>query len=361
MNKTKIEWTDYTSNPIRAERISDGKRGHYCTKVGDGCLHCYSEVLNNRFGTRLNYTAENADKVRFILDEKELLKILRTKKTGIQIFICDMTDIFHPGVPFEFVDRILAVAALRPDLTFQILTKRPGRMLEFYAQCDPKCMPLFLKNVASISLKIDHKRYTEAECKWPLPNVWLGTSASNQPELDKNAEALLQCPATVRFVSIEPMLGPVIMDRRNLIADETYWDYLRGEKGPTCQHRVIQPEKTSSLDWVIVGGETGPGARPMHPDWARSVRDQCVAAGVPFFFKQWGEWMPGWINDRGMVDWQNGTDSDRHALPEIDGAGLSFVGWEDGSVSQRVGKKKAGRLLDEMEWSEMPIQTGTGD
>jgi protein gp37 len=312
MNKTKIEWTDYTSNPIKAERISDGKRGHYCTKVSAGRLNCYAERINRRFGTGLDYTAENADKIRFVLDEKELLKILRTRQTAKRIFIGDMTDIFHPKVPFEFVDKIFAVAAMRPDLTFQILTKRPERMLEYFYDIGGTTRRDWVFVAAAELLNVNHLSFPV----FPLPNVWLGVSAENQQAADERIPLLLQCPAAIRFVSIEPCLGPADFKQtwppdsmlcvhcQNVfdvgIGYETYTT-ADGEEFPICPncgedniggYPSFAPVDVTplcdipfpSVDWVIL-------ARPMDPAWARSVRDQCQAAGVPFFFKRGGS---GW-------------------------------------------------------------------
>lgn len=144
--------------------------------------------------------------------------------------------------------------------------------------------------------------------EWPLPNVWLGISAEDQPAADERIPLLLQCPAAVRFVSCEPLLGPISL----------------GMLGTRENWRPVY----DGIRWVIAGGESGPKARPMHPDWVRSLRDQCQEAGVPFFFKQWGEWLPH-------------VDTVREELPTKD----QFT---------RVGKKAAGRLIDGREWNECP-------
>ncbi|MFV0409838.1 MAG: DUF5131 family protein, partial [Paracoccus sp. (in: a-proteobacteria)] len=200
---------------------------------------------------------------------------------------------------------------------------------------------------------------------WPLPNVWLGTSASDQASADLRIPKLLDCPAAVRFASLEPLLGPVSLIDRDPIRlatgvdarpeNRVYVSLLRGWG--------LGPYARPGLDWVIVGGESGRNARPMHPDWARSLRDQCVAAGVPFFFKQWGEWLPWEMGSAPMWGAQNGRSEDGNILfpADIDSApdwqdGLSEYepGVTDHAAFQRVGKARAGRLLDGRKWDQVP-------
>lgn len=258
-------------------------------------------------------------------------------------------DLFHPNVMDEQIDRVFAVMALCPQHTFQVLTKRPERMLKYLngAGLDGasvqacrliqqywhriKWMPEGLRwNVK------DAPALVVGLLAWPLPNVWLGVSVEDQKTADERIPLLLQMPAAVRFIRAEPLLGAIDIEAVPYVNSET-------------------------LDWVIVGGESGPGARPMHPDWARSLRDQCVAAGVPFFFKQWGEWLP-WQFDGGYSELksQSGKLMDRHALPDLKDA--SVRNWtdtclhdgDDVCVHQRVGKKAAGHLLDGEEWHQFP-------
>jgi protein gp37 len=249
--KTKIEWTDESSNPIKFRLKETGKRGWACVKVADGCKHCYSERMNKRFGTMLDFTVPNMNLVEPYLDEKELARLLKLKGPK-KVFLCDMSDLFGIFMRPEHILRVFETMAACPSLTFQILTKRPGRMCVFCNEFYPN----------------------------PLPNVWLGTSISAQKD-EENLEYLLKTPAAVRFVSCEPLLGAVDLEP---------WLYERsGCLGERANAGCIECAwQLNKLDWVIAGGESGKNARPMHPDWARSLVRQCSIANVPIFVKQMG-------------------------------------------------------------------------
>ncbi len=334
MGASKIEWTDATWNPIRARDPKTGRVGWHCVKISPACANCYAAELNRRgrgaFGTRLTY-ADGSPAIPF-LDEETLLAPLRWQRPR-KIFVCSMTDLFGEWVNEEWLDRIFAVAALAQQHTFQVLTKRPARMHEYFAHPHRNTIIDALK----VGLYCDRRRRRCSE-GWrrdlqalpfttlPLPNVQLGITAEDQPRAEERIPWLLRTPAAVRFVSAEPLLGPIDLkprppDQRGCCLIDHRHD---GTQGP-CQ--------THGIDWVIVGGESGQHARPMHPDWARSLRDQCQAAGVPFFFKQWGEWGP--------------SDQANHP-------GKLFQYLDPQTRMSRVGKKAAGRLLDEMEWSDFP-------
>jgi protein gp37 len=258
---SKIEWTDETWNPVTG-----------CTKVSPGCDHCYAERITNRFGGPGAF-----DQV--VLHPERLEQPLRWRKPR-RVFVNSMSDLFHEDVPDEYVARVFAVMAESPHHTFQILTKRHGRMRSllrsdaFYDLVDREWCgisdwhwgPLLQMN------DLNHGNVGPAG-RWPLPNVWLGVSVETQQWANFRIPALLQAPAAVRFLSCEPLLGPITLALPSYDAvDNVHWDF----------------DALRFLDWVIVGGESGPGARPMHPEWARSLRDQCTASGVPFLFKQWG-------------------------------------------------------------------------
>jgi protein gp37 len=245
---TKIEWATETWNPIRT---ADG--GYHCTKVSEGCQHCYAERMNKRFG---NGKPFDATPTEFVLDEKQWEKPLHWKKPR-RVFVQSMGDLFHEDIPHSIIQRVLYAIRMSKQHTFLVLTKRPDRMRAFFMQY-----------------------YVQGF----IPNLWLGVTAENQKRADERIPILLQIPAAVRFVSIEPMLEPVDMNKylypQRLCDGHSAW-----QCDEDCPRRP-------GLDWVICGGETGPGARPMHPDWVRDLRDQCVRTGVPFFFKQWGEFAP---------------------------------------------------------------------
>ena len=271
---TKIEWTDETWSPVTG-----------CTKVSEGCRNCYAERMAKRLAGRYGYPADGMYCItcmeyhegeecptclgRLIprssfdvtLQPDRLDQPLRWKKPRM-VFIPSMGDLFHKDVPFEFVDTVFDIMARADRHTFQLLTKRPERMLAFTQEWD----------------------YGD----WLLPNVWFGVSVENQEMADERIPLLLQTPAAVRFVSCEPLLGPVELGYECLECGEYYrFSEISNAEGE-CRDGVgcSGSERWRGVDWVIVGGETGPGARPMDPDWARDIRDQCQEAGVPFFFKQ---------------------------------------------------------------------------
>lgn len=238
---SSIEWTEATWNPVTG-----------CDKVSPGCAHCYAETFAERFRGVPGHPYERGFD---LLLRPERIELPLTWKQPRMIFVNSMSDLFHDGVPLEYIDSVFATMRAAHWHQFQLLTKRSERLREI-----------------------------AGELAWP-ENVWMGVSVENQ-RWARRVDDLRRVPAKIRFLSVEPLLGPLRLD-------------LRG------------------IHWVIVGGESGPGARPMRADWARSVRDQCVDAGVPFFFKQWG------AHD------------------------------EDGV---RRGKKASGRVLDGRLWNELPAR-----
>jgi len=244
-----------------------------------------------------------------------------------------MGDLFHyavpDAVPDRFIDEVFATAALAPQHTFLILTKRPQRMREYFDTSTDNREHAIGRAARERSRGV-HPGFVEL----PLPNVWLGVSVENQKWADHRIPLLLQTPAALRFVSCEPLLGPV-----NLEPHLPRWKTAFYNIGGRARSKPIKIR--DGLDWVIVGGESGPDARPMHPDWVRSLRNQAVEAAVPLFFKQWGEWVP---KDGGHGRGVPGIDPGRAAIHK----------WPDGQVSYQVGKKAAGNLLDGREWSEWP-------
>ncbi|SKM38836.1 bacteriophage protein gp37 [Mycobacteroides abscessus subsp. massiliense] len=306
-DRTGIEWTDATWNPVTG-----------CDKVSPGCDHCYAETFAERWRGTPGHYFESGFDVQLRPDKLDLpLRWTKPRK----VFVNSMSDLFHDKVPDEYIARVFAVMALAPRHTFQLLTKRHGRMHALLgSERFPGLVymainallehgnPLHINDVAIMAALDGFSRGRFMV----LPNVWLGVSAEDQKRADLRIPALLDTSAAVRFVSAEPLLGPLDIARFTEQDDAKY---------------DVPP-----LSWVIVGGESGPGARPMHPEWARSLRDQCVAAGVPFLFKQWGEWTPN--TGHQYRDWAN--LSDPHA----------FV--------MRVGKRRAGRELDGRTWDQYP-------
>lgn len=306
---TKIEWTEATWNPVTG-----------CDRVSPGCDNCYAERIATRFGRPFIGEVQ--------LHPARLDIPLRWRKPR-RVFVNSVSDLFHPDVPDEFIERVFFTMGAAPRHTFQVLTKRPQRMAK-------------LLDEAFRHRLVQEHGLSSAYRTWPLPNVWLGVSVENQRYADLRIPHLLATPAAVRFLSVEPMLGPVRLDERDIIDDVALDEFV-------------------GVDWVIVGGESGPGARPMDPQWGRDVRDQCTAAGVPYFFKQWGEWIP-YEPDPQPPFWvsQHGDIIDGHHLPADLNEHNQTRGWwappdlDDDAIYRRVGKKAAGRLLDGREWNEYP-------
>ncbi|RWB96452.1 MAG: phage Gp37/Gp68 family protein [Mesorhizobium sp.] len=361
---TSIEWTQRPGtkgaswNPVRARNRATGKVGWHCTHDSEGCRFCYAETFNRRLGTGLAYKPGHERDIDVFLDQRTLQDPLRWK-TPRTIFCGSMTDLFAPFVSDDDLDDIFAIAALSPQHTFIFLTKRGARLRAYMANVEREA--LWMNAVARRLdatpelMKVCHPILGRCAPCLPLPNVWLGVSAEDQASADRRVPELLETPAAIRFVSAEPLLGPIDFTPK---ADLTYqmlseWYGPNGFDPTGSQPRLDRMRGWfPKLDWIIVGGESGTGARPMHPTWARSIRDQCAAAGVPFFFKQWGAWRE--------TDWQlcahplpAGTIAP--AKPYWVGAGY---GLDRPSMSlEQVGKKAAGRLLDGVEHSEFPKVT----
>lgn len=276
MNKTTISWTDYTSNPLRARGKKSGLNGWYCSRVSLGCLHCYSERINRgRLGNRFAYTPENAEHVEWLFIEKEF-EAWRKRKTPSKIFVCDMIDLFHESIPFWMVMQVFCEMARAERHTFQVLSKRPRRVIEFFKYWD-KC------NEAA-------RAEMRPFLNYPLKNVWLGVSVENQAAADTRIPLLLRVPAAIHFISAEPLLEQIEI--------EPYLD------GSWSNDDALPTSECNNLGWAIVGGESGPRFRPMDLEWARFVRDECTAAGVPFFFKQEAGLRPGTNPTLDGVEWK---------------------------------------------------------
>jgi len=281
--RTNIEWTDFTSNPIQFKTHA-GARVWGCVKTSPGCAHCYAESLAHRFDRGGPFTASTMEGLTPRLDEAEVWALLRSKPiAGKRLFLADMTDLFGAWVPDAILDRLLVVMAYRHDVTFQVLTKRADRMREYFAGVGADTdewrarwdaarkwvRALFTMptrphehNRELIGVKMAHTTF-------PLPNVHAGVSVEDNARASLRLPALTQTKAAVRFVSMEPLLESV---------DISIWMYSGFE----------EPPFDDVIDWVIVGGESGPGARRCDVAWIRSIVQQCQAASVPVFVKQLG-------------------------------------------------------------------------
>ena len=280
---TKISWADATWSPLVG-----------CTKVSAGCDNCYAIRTAHRMTANPNPLVSQAyagteaggewtGKVNILADRLDQpLKWRRPRR----IFVNAQSDLFHEAVPDDFIVRVWAVMTLAPQHVFQVLTKRHARMRSLLSA------PRFQDDVwrAATVLMGEHGIDKGRHFAWPLPGVWLGVSVEDQRWADRRIPALLDTPAAVRWISAEPLLGPVDLrawewcdhDSGTYTGRSRYCRLYRGHDDGHCT------DVLPGIDWVVVGGESGPGARPMHPAWARTLRDQCQDAGVPFHFKQAG-------------------------------------------------------------------------
>ncbi len=292
-----IEWTDHTFNPWEG-----------CQKVGPGCDHCYAETRNARYGggVAANWgpgaprrRTSDANWRKPLRWQADAARFLAEHGRRQRVFCASLADVFDNAVHPDWRSDLFELISKTPDLDWLLLTKRIGNAQRMLAE--------------------------DAETDTMPPNVWLGATIVNQEEADRDIPKLLATPARVRFLSMEPLLGPVDLTNIEIpmkvgveILDALQFDYEHGEEDGPCG--------TAIIDWIIAGGESGPGARPSNPQWFRDLRDQCAAAGVPFLFKQWGEWV---------------------SVSEVEGfAGNLIHEFADGRCVRRVGKKAAGRLLD---------------
>lgn len=309
MQNSKIEWTDHTFNPWWG-----------CLKVSPGCEHCYADTLARRYG--LNVWGPAKTTSRRMMSENYWKQPRKWNKDaeadGVRrrVFCASMADVFedHPDVEAAR-RRLFNLIGSTMHLDWLLLTKRPENILRFLPET-------WGGNV--------------------LLNMWLGTSVENQAQAEKRIPELLKVPAKVHFLSCEPLLGPVDLSKWLPDLDKPY-DYVPdgdappGVYNPTTRQCYPDPADVD-IEWLIAGGESGPHARPMHPEWARSLRDQCQATWVPFFFKQWGEYAP--VHDL------------RCNEPGI--AGRRWHTFDPDNSVCHVGKARAGRLLDGREWNEVP-------
>ena len=383
---TAIEWADATWNPIVG-----------CEIVSPGCKHCYAmgqaariERMAAGAGRTTHYAgttmASKAGPVWTgkvaLSPERALTAPLRWTKPR-RIFVNSMGDLFAEGVPDAWVNRVFAVMALAPQHTFIVLTKRAGRMRAWFEERWQVPARPAVRIDAGLTVPaqqtsshgrdeevfqacgdfLDTKvaRFWDAAGNmrwpgWPLPNVWLGVTAEDQARADERIPQLLETPAVKRIVSVEPMIGPVDLKRVQvpiggvLSALSGVWaSYPLGQIG---SRPVVFTGDRPALDWVIVGGESGggPNVRPMHPTWARQVRDDCAAAGVPFFFKQWGEWSPGISAPSeapGVFAYGDYEDEPQpRPLTIVDRSPRQFTLFGARTRMTRVGKRVAGGLLD---------------
>jgi len=388
---TKIEWTDEVWNPTTG-----------CDRISPGCDNCYALGMAKRLKAmgQAKYQTDGDPRTSgpgfgIATHDEALTEPLRWKKPR-RVFVNSMSDLFHARVPREFLARVFAVMAATPQHTYQILTKRPeraARILGGGCKCGHPNGEHFRAAMEWAATShsptyvpgLEHGIYHRAG--WPLPNVWIGASVENQKYADLRIPALLETPAAVRFLSCEPLLGPVWINDYVWQACPCCEGEGHDEACFRCADRRCENGHIRKLDWVIVGGESGHRARAMHPEWATSLRDQCKQNHVPFFFKQWGEWGPapfivrvcdpdiGWTGtDEELVaakadseargathvhtgNWYDEDGERKYWLHEIGHKpwSLERCGLPDGTAAiRRWGKGRAGRELDGRTWDEFP-------
>lgn len=313
-----ISWTDATWNPVVG-----------CSIVSPACTNCYAMAQAARIermtGGNTHYAGTtkvvNGKPVwtgKLVLAPDHILTAPLRWRRPRRVFVNSMSDLFHEDMPDEWIDQVFAIMALAQRHTFQVLTKRPERMRRHLSHARRQ------QGIAQIAGRMTGAKGYDGDAvagdildgPWPLANVWLGVTAEDQARADERIPDLLATPAALRFVSAEPLLGPVSF------------------------HGMLH-----RLDWIIVGGESGRGSRPTHPDWVRAIRDQCAEAGVAFHFKQRGDW--SWL-EPGDGEWP--TD-----MPKFCRLGADGRRSPDGWPMQWVGKHFAGRLLDGVIHDAFPV------
>ncbi|MET7458305.1 phage Gp37/Gp68 family protein [Streptomyces sp. NPDC005574] len=326
-DNTKIEWTDRTWNPVTG-----------CTKVSPGCDHCYAETVAHRFAGSKAFP--NGFDVT--LHEDRVNQPYRWKKPA-RVFVNSMSDLFHQDVPDLVLNHVFDVMEANPQHTFQVLTKRHARMRNFvqqrealrreYAAKFDDCPTEAMRN--SPAAKAARARAATAPA-----NIWLGVSVENQKWADIRIPALLETPAAVRFLSCEPLLGPIWFADYASQPCGCCLGETHGEACSDCADSGCDGGHIQALHWVIAGGESGRGARAMHPNWACSLRDQCEQERVSFFFKQWGAFAPDSPEyERGTISFIDAGDGCTCSKPDANAP-------QDAARMRRVGKQTAGRLLD---------------
>jgi len=342
--------------------------------VSAGCKNCYAAAFAHRFdkpgGRYEGLTRMTPDGPKWVGEARPIHGMLHRPmewKKPCKVFVNSMSDLFHPDVPYEFIAAVFGIMAVCRQHIFQVLTKRPDRMKEWFEWAENDMqgrhkVPSIAHHAACIvdsysrkhsdriNKAINRMGFGYLSKGWPLPHVWLGVSVEDDSTMDR-VETLLTVPAAVHWVSFEPLLGAI------LIPDE----YLNGEYAPRDHGGVMAEELGPKLGWVVVGGESGHKGRPMSLNWVRTLRDQCQHAGIPFLFKQWGEWKPHVgveeVAENVTVDMPLPTAQPygKNTFIKANGKKYEFYG---GGLHwmRRTGKKAAGRELDGRIWDEYPCR-----
>lgn len=358
MADTAIEWADRVWNPTTG-----------CDRVSPGCDHCYAMTMAKRLKGMGSAKYQRDGDPRTsgpgfgVSVHPDVLGLPLKWRKPQRIFVNSMSDLFHDQVPDEYIAKVFAVMAVARRHTFQVLTKRHGRMRAVLSkQSFPELVTTWAWRIhagAALGLPHGNSSYSRTAVAWPLPNVWLGVSAENQQWANIRIPALLDTPAAVRFVSAEPLLGPIDLtswigcphDSLSGVDQEPIASPTKRWRCDQCRASVLDGTVTNvGLHWVITGGESGPGARPAHPDWFRSIRDQCQAVGVAYLHKQNGEFRR----------WQLSDQPGRLLYVHRETGAITEDPYDSGEASGlwtamcRVGKHRAGRELDGRTWDGYP-------
>lgn len=373
MSATNIEWTDFTWNPVRG-----------CNRKSKGCINCYAEHQAARivrmdrgrgipegqgaYDGLVEMTSQGPKWTGKISEVWDALDTPLRMKKPRRIFVNSMSDLFHDGVSDEFIAEVLAHAAYARQHTFQILTKCPERMQKlltsdaFMELYEDACSGVRVEAEEILTRRgefsVHHRLTTDIRAMnpaWPRPNIQLGVSAEDHDTASERIPLLLMTPAAVRFASLEPLIGEIALcDLRHPEGNDPIDALWHPDKAFFAHMRLA-----AKLDWVIVGGESGSKARPMHVEWARKIRNSCEATHTRFFFKQWGEWLPGHHYTPELQDRDSDLVQSRYECAQWDGEDwvidrvMTMDQWDDDAL-WRVGKKAAGRLLDGREHNEFP-------
>lgn len=379
MSKTKIEWCARPGTQPETWNPTTG-----CDKVSQGCKNCYAEVMHRRL--RGMYPEKYShDFLGTVKTHEDVLTLPLTWKKPRTVFVNSMSDLFHEQVPFDFIDKVFAIMALTPQHTYQVLTKRADRMKEYMDQyeigviedlADEFISEFFLPRGLVPPLPWYWENFGKDEDgihqggKWEyddpnisfLPNVWMGVSVEDQKAANERIPFLLQVPAAIRFLSCEPLLGKINLDECLRPA----MDLLEAEAPGLTKAfgELMSAAGINYINWVIAGGESGHHARPMHPDWVRNLRDQCRTAVVPFFFKQWGQWVDHdnykalheqFYFKKGHCQLYLGIKGNELELPSPHThiTDDTLVG-ESAAKMYMVGKHHSGNLIDGRKWNQFP-------
>lgn len=347
MSRTSIEWC---ARPGKLPEVWNVVTG--CNKVSQGCKNCYAEIMHKRL--QFMYPEKyDHDFLSGAHIHEDLLTLPFTWKKPRTVFVNSMSDLFHANVPISFLHKVYAIMALCPKHTFIIVTKRPENSKAYFDIGKEKLVSCWENATYEMGLS-DKDEDTDApacalynytEKNWPLPNVWHLVSTEDQTTFRERVNLLLQIPSRVYGISAEPLLGPIDLEEYVLLRkDGTYPFRNLAEK-----HRT---KYIDLLDWIVCGGESGHHGRPMHPDWPRSMKNTCVKAKKPFFFKQWGEYLP-YIKSE-MKPFQKIVWIGRETAELADDSKSFNYPYDFHEMMAKVGKKKAGRLLDGKEWNQFP-------